>query len=424
VLEGTRKNVATTRFLCKERTTMCNPASGRAQPARWAAEACFSRVFGGSPEWVSRAPGRVNLIGEHTDYNAGFVLPMALDRYVTIAAARSTEASGIRIHSDLLHATESVDLGTPQRPVKGSWTNYLRGIFEGFQRLGHTLVPLDMVVCSEVPLGGGLSSSAALEVATATLLEAVFETHLEPTQKALLCQRAEHEFAGVPCGLMDQLASVYGKKGAALLIDCQSNAVQPVPLENPEVCVLVANSNVRHSLGDGAYALRREQCEKAAVGLGVSTLRAVDPARLEAGRSALEDLVYRRARHVVTENERTQRFSLALGSGQLSEAGQLMYRSHASLRDDYEVSCRELDVLVDLAQGIGESGGVFGSRMTGGGFGGCTVSLVARAAVPAIMKTLTDQYQSHTGRVLDVFVTQPSQGCHLLPASLGPSQDC
>jgi galactokinase len=270
------------------------------------------------------------------------------------------------------------------------------------------------VIHSNLPLGGGLSSSAALEVATATLMEAITGHQLEPLQKALLCQKAEHDFAGVPCGIMDQCSAVMGRPGCLLLLDCRSRDVRPVPLADDDVRVLIVDSNVKHELGGTEYATRRRQCEQAARLLGVPSLRDSSPEQLERYRDRLGDILYRRARHVVTENVRTLQAADALQSGDWDAVGRLMVASHASLRDDYEVSCAELDLLVDQANRIGPAGGVIGSRMTGGGFGGCTVSLVRAEALEAISQRISEEYLRQAGRPASLFVTRPVDGARVL----------
>jgi len=272
-------------------------------------------------------------------------------------------------------------------------------------------------VVSDVPLGGGLSSSAAFEVATATLLEAVRGKPLEPTEKARLCRQAEHDYAQVPCGIMDQLISVLGDATGALLIDCRTQQTQLVPFADPSVTLLIANSNVRHSLGDGAYAVRMSACVEAARVLGVAELSLATPAMVAAAEQTLGPLLYRRARHVVTENARTRAAAAALAGGDWKMAGTLMYDSHRSLRDDYEVSSPELDTLVDLARDIGVAGGVYGARMTGGGFGGCTVTLAASDRITDIGERLASEYLGRHGRPLTWFVSRPAKGAHVVAAT-------
>ena len=262
----------------------------------------------------------------------------------------------------------------------------------------------------------GLSSSAALEVATATLLESVCGQKLEPVAKALLCQKAEHTYAGMPCGIMDQFSSVLGREDMLMLLDCRSQEVQHVPLTDPDVSVVIANSNVKHELTGGEYAQRRRECETAHTALGIPLLRDARMSDLQAAQDRLDPVTYRRARHVISEIERTVVAAQSLANGDWKAVGDLMYASHASLRYDYEVSCAELDLLVDIAQNIGWSGGVIGSRMTGGGFGGCTVSLVRSGAVADFTSELARRYHEGTAIEPTIFSTRPSQGAMALPA--------
>ena len=373
----------------------------------------FAASFGHTPRWLVAAPGRVNLIGEHTDYNDGFVLPMAIERSTVIAAAPNQHRR-ITLRSATAKGEAVIDLSRPTERGEPTWSNYVRGVIAGFQRLGVSLDGFDAFIESDVPLGGGLSSSAALEVATATLLEAVTGRVLDPVEKALLCQRAEHEFAGVPCGIMDQFTSVMAKEGHLLLLDCRSRTTELVPLCDPSVAVLIINTNVHHELADGEYAQRRAQCEAAAKALHLPSLRDATLDGLQAARERMEPVVARRARHVITEIERTRQAAQAIRAGDWRTAGQLMYASHASLRDDFEVSCAELDLVVELAQSIGESGGVIGCRMTGGGFGGCAVSLVRAEAIPQITKQIADGYRRKTGLEPAIFSSRPAGGARVL----------
>jgi galactokinase len=372
----------------------------------------FARCFDELPRYIVAAPGRVNVIGEHTDYNDGFVLPMAIDRH-TVIAARKNQDQNVTLHSVTTGETARFAL-TLVRKGEPSWSNYVRGVIAGFQELGLKVSGFDAVIDSEVPLGGGLSSSAALEVATATLLEILTRRSLQPEQKALLCQKAEHEFAGVPCGIMDQFTSVMAKKDHLLLLDCRSRHGEFAPFKDPSLAVLIINTNVRHKLADGAYAQRRAQCEQAASAMKVKALRDADLKMLEAARSQLEAVVFRRARHVISENERTVQAAECFREGDLAEVGELMYASHASLRDDYEVSCSELDAVVAIAQKIGSKGGVIGCRMTGGGFGGCAVALVKSANLETIIRRVADDYEAQTRIIPTVFVSRPAAGATVI----------
>jgi len=251
-------------------------------------------------------------------------------------------------------------------------------------------------------------------VATATLLEAIGRKTLHPLDKALLCQRAEHEFAGVPCGIMDQFTSILGQKDRALLLDCRSTTMTPILMTDPTVTVLIVNTNVRHKLAESKYAERRAECESAATRLGVSALREATVEQLEAASATLEPVVLRRARHVITENARTLQAAQAIPESDWPKVGRLMYESHASLRKDYEVSCPELDAVVEIAQEIGEAGGMLGCRMTGAGFGGCAVSLVRTEAVPLIRRKIDHAYERKSGRQANIFVSRPADGARIL----------
>jgi galactokinase len=376
----------------------------------------FTKCFGHAPRWVVAAPGRVNLIGEHTDYNDGFVLPMAIERHIVIAADTNTK------HNVTLHSVttgETASFGLRPRVVRGEpgWSNYVRGVIAGFQKPGQKVPGFDAVIESSLPYGGGLASSAALEVATATLIEAITGQVLDPIDKALLCQRAEHDFAGVPCGIMDQFTSILAQENHALLLDCRSRTTTPVPMTNPEVTVLIINTNIRHKLADSEYAKRRSQCEAAARALKVAALRDATPEALGATQKQMEPVVFRRARHVITENERTLQMARAIQASDWPAVGQLMYASHASLRDDYEVSCPELDTVVEIAQAMGDGGGVIGCRMTGGGFGGCAVSLVKTDAVQRITRALDAAYEKKTGKQTTIFSSRPAAGARVLKSA-------
>jgi len=381
----------------------------------------FQERFGRPAKYVVAAPGRVNLIGEHTDYNDGFVLPMAIDRYTVIAAdAAEGVANGAsngdvaRIFSNMMQSQHAVPLASGDVAELPEWTRYIRGVFDAYREEGIEPLAFDAVVDSTVPLGGGLSSSAALEVATATLIEAMTGKSVTPVRKALLCQLAEHRGAGVPCGIMDQFSSVLCEAGHLMLLDCRSQETKMVPLADPSIEVLIINSNVKHELTGGEYAERRSQCQAAAQTLGVPSLREATLAMLAEKKSELEEVLYRRARHVIGEIERTTTAAKALEAGCWEDVGQLMYASHAALRDDYEVSCPELDLLVAAASELGIENGVIGSRMTGGGFGGCTVSLVKADAAKTVAAEICKCYQQQTGIEATAFATPPAQGAMVI----------
>lgn len=380
----------------------------------------FAERFGRPPKWMVAAPGRVNLIGDHVDYNDGIVLPLAIDRYTIVAGDVAESGSVCTIQS--VNANESlvVDLGQPLLPSGNHWGNYIKGVFFGFLELVPKIPAMDLLVMSSVPMGGGLSSSAALEVAIATVLESATEFKLKPKQKALLCQKAEHDFASVPCGVMDQFASVFGQQDSMLQLDCRDLSIRNVAFDNDRLALLVVNSNVQHELAASEYSIRRKQCEQAVAALGVSSLRDIDRELLQSKRYLISDLEYRRVLHVVSENERTVRFVDLLVSERFEEAGTLLFESHDSLRYDYEVSCEELDRLVLIAKEIGVEGGVYGSRMTGGGFGGSTITLVDRKSVQNVAIKMLESFSAlgkqnqikGNQKQATAFVTRPSKGAH------------
>jgi galactokinase len=373
----------------------------------------FAKCFGRPPRWIVAAPGRVNLIGEHTDYNDGFALPMAIEHYMVIAAERNTGREAT-VHSVSTGETATFSVRPPIARGEPGWSNYLRGVVAGFQGRGLKVGGFDAVIGSSLPYGGGLASSAALEVATATLLEALSGKVLEPMEKILLCQKAEHDFAGVPCGIMDQLTSVLAKKDQGLLLDCRSRAITPVPIADAGVSVLIINTHVRHKLAESEYSQRRAECERAARALKVPALRDANLQKLKPAQRQLGPVVFRRARHVISENKRTLEAARAMQAGDWSRVGQLMYASHNSLRDDYQVSCRELDVVVETARTIPEADGMMGCRMTGGGFGGCAVSLVRTEAVKHITRKLGDAFEQNTGAHAEIFSSRPAGGARVL----------
>ena len=376
----------------------------------------FQKKYGRPPRWIAGAPGRVNVIGEHTDYNDGFVLPMAIERYAVMAADSSSSSSSSSFYDAHFKETAAIDISTPVTKGQPKWSNYVRGVIAGFQNRGVTIPALDVAFMSTVPLGGGLSSSAALEVCTATLLEAVTQKKLDPVEKALLCQKAEHEFAGMPCGIMDQFISVMGRENQLLLLDCRSRQTELVPMKDASVAILIINTNVKHELTGSEYPTRRKQCEAAAKALGVPSLRSATAVTLGSAKAGMDPVVFRRARHVIGEIERTINAAAGIRASNWTTVGQLMYASHYSLREDYEVSCPELDAVVEIAEGIGSKGGVWGCRMTGGGFGGCCVALVKTDAVETISKKIAADYKTKTGIEPAIFVSRPAAGAAILKA--------
>lgn len=377
----------------------------------------FAKAYGRPPRWIVAAPGRVNVIGEHTDYNDGFVLPMAIEHYAVMAADRSSDGKNIFQIRDVSGVEPVlVDLNAAVQPGEPKWGNYPRGVIAGCLERGLNPGGLDVMLHSTVPIGGGLSSSAALEVSTATLIETVTGKKMDPVEKALLCQKAENDFAGVPCGIMDQFVSVMGRANHLLLLDCRSRKTELVPMSDAAVSLLIVNTNVRHELTGGGYAQRRIQCETAAKDLGVPSLRTATIEMLEAAKAQMDEMVFRRARHVIGEIERTVQAAEGVRASNWQTVGQLMYASHASLRDDYEVSCKELDVVVEIAQAIGLKGGIYGCRMTGGGFGGCAVALVKTELVEAISAQIAADYKKKTRIEATIFVSRPAAGATVIKA--------
>ncbi|HTL71953.1 MAG TPA: galactokinase [bacterium] len=374
----------------------------------------FQTHYGRAPRWIVAAPGRVNVIGEHTDYNDGFVLPMAIERYAIMAADAAAAPGKISIYDTHFKENATIDITAPVTKGQPKWSNYIRGVLAGFQNRGEKIPALDVAFLSTVPLGGGLSSSAALEVCTATLMEAAMGKAIDPIEKALLAQKAEHDFAGVPCGIMDQFISALGREGHLLLLDCRTRKTELVPMSDPSVALLVINTNVKHELSGGEYAERRAQCEEAAAKLGVKSLRDVTADQLEKSDGKLSKVVFRRARHVIGEIERTVHAAEGIRQSNWPTVGQFMYASHYALRDDYEVSCKELDDVVEIAENIGYKGGVYGCRMTGGGFGGCCVALVKADAVDAISKKIAADYKAKTGIEATIFASRPAAGATII----------
>jgi galactokinase len=374
----------------------------------------FKKQFGREPRWIVAAPGRVNVIGEHTDYNDGFVLPMAIERYAIMAADTGSKPGQISVYDAQFKESATIDVTGPVTKSQPKWSNYIRGVLAGFQNRGDKIPALDVAFMSTVPLGGGLSSSAALEVCTGTLLEAATGKLIDPIEKALIAQTAEHEFAGVPCGIMDQFISSLGREGNLLLLDCRSRQTQLVPMNDPSVSLLVINTNVKHELSGGEYAQRRSECETAAKILGVPSLRDATAQKLEQFQGKMDNVVYRRARHVIGEIERTLHAAEGIRASNWPTVGQFMYASHYSLKDDYEVSCKELDVVVEIAEDIGAAGGVYGCRMTGGGFGGCSVALVKTKDIDAITKKIAADYQAKTGIEASIFSSRPAAGATII----------
>ncbi len=383
----------------------------------WATlNAAFHEAFDRAPAFFVQAPGRVNLLGEHTDYNDGFVLPIAIGRAMRMAVAPAG-SSQVRLVSLDFGQQSAFDLMQPiTRDPAAPWSDYVRGVAAVLLAAGETLGGLDAVLAGDVPIGAGLSSSAALEVAAARAFQAVSALDLDDVALARLCQRAENEFVGMNCGIMDQFISLLGQRDHALLIDCRSLAYRRVPLPT-DVRVVVLDTGVRRELVSSAYNERRAQCQEGVLRLRerlphVQALRDVTPADLERYGAELPPLVFRRCRHVVHENQRVLDGVAALERGDVAAFGAAMNASHVSLRDDYQVSCPELDVLVEAAWA---QPGCLGARMTGAGFGGCTVNLVRTDAVDALVPAVQTAYRAQTGREAAALVCQAANGATVRP---------
>lgn len=383
-------------------------------------EAAFCQTFGYPPQGLFRAPGRVNLIGEHTDYNDGFVLPMALDREVWVAAsahaADGEDRRSVRVLAVSLDGQLNIfSLEGLQPDTKARWSNYVRGVLALMERAGYRLGGLDVAYAGNVPIGAGLSSSAAVEVAIAVTARTLFGLDVPDLELAQLCQKAEHEFAGTQCGVMDQLISVAGQAGHALLIDCRHLTWQPVPLPDGSA-VIICDTGKRRALATSAYNERRAQCEEGARRLRVAALRDLDVQAFEAQAGELPPLLRKRCRHVVYENDRTLRAAASLQRGDRATFGSLMNESHASLRDLYEVSCEELDLMAVLAR---SQPGCWGARMTGAGFGGCVVALVDEGAVEEFAPTVATLYERQAMRTPALYVCRAVDGAGPTSASAG-----
>ena len=371
----------------------------------------FRQLYGAAEgARIYRAPGRVNLIGEHTDYTLGFVLPVALDLATHVAAVPSPDGM-LRIYSQQRgELREFTAAAIPQSQPAHHWTDYPIGVAVELARAGFPLAPANLLICSSVPEGSGLSSSAALEVASA--LAFLSGRAIDPLDLARLCQRAERNFVGVPCGIMGQYISVFGRLHSAVEIDCRSLGHRFVPL--PESITFTAvNSMVKHALAGSAYKDRVAECAAAADSLG-QPLRDLSPSQFESRAHRLPPLVERRARHVVTENARVADFVDSSSRGDLARMGRLMVESHRSLQNDYEVSCPELDFLVDTALSID---GVYGSRMTGGGFGGCTVTMLRPDALPHFQQQIVSAYEARFHVTPQLYPCHPSAGAGEEPAA-------
>ncbi|TDQ57940.1 galactokinase [Mesocricetibacter intestinalis] len=378
------------------------------------ARTLFRQKFERNAELTVYAPGRVNIIGEHTDYNEGFVMPCAIN-YGTAVSGAANDRGIFRVYAADLQQYDEFSLRQPIIPnPEKKWSGYVRGVVKFIQQACPQFQQgADLVISGNVPLSAGLSSSASLEVAVGKFCQQLGGLALSHTDIALIGQRAENQFVGCQCGNMDQLISALGQQDQLLMIDCRSLKTQGVPIP-PDIAVMIVNSHVKHDLVAGEYNTRRRQCESAAAFFGVKALRDLSITQFrqrEAELSAIDKDTAKRARHIVTENQRVLDAAAALGKGDLRRLGELMAQSHDSMRDDFEITVPQIDYLVELAQlALGSSGG---ARMTGGGFGGCIVALAPFSKVEAVRKIIADNYRKQTGLTEDFYVCRASQGVRI-----------
>jgi len=377
----------------------------------------FGDVFSGmAPSVIARAPGRVNLIGEHTDYNEGLVLPVAIEQATCVAAAARTD-SLLVAYSALLGEANCIDRPPLQSPPVGraEWHSYVRGVAALLDEAGIAVPGASLYIHSNIPLGAGLSSSAALEVGVAVALLALTGATMAPERIAALCREAEHRFAGTPCGLMDQFACLLSREGHALLLDCRDGRFRHVEFPVQHLELLIIDTQVKHELSEGEYAKRVADCRSGVERLrecrpDIRSLRDVTPDDLERFGPRLGEAILKRCRHVVEENGRVQAFVDALRRSNLAQIGALMLQSHRSLRDLYEVSCRELDDVVEMVTDVE---GVYGARLTGGGFGGCAIALARPGTEATVRDKLRRHYDPHHARLAALYVTRPGAGARL-----------
>jgi galactokinase len=368
----------------------------------------FAKAYGEVPEYLFQAPGRVNLIGEHTDYNDGFVLPCAIDYKTVIAASPRSDEEVHVVAMDYSNEKDQFSLCEPiVNHEKQLWSNYIRGVVKHLQMRGSKLVGANLVVTGNVPQGAGLSSSASLEVAVAEAFRRLSNLNLSKQDIARIGQEAENQFVGCNCGIMDQMVSACGEAHKAVLLDCRSLGTQLIPMPD-ELEVVIINSNVKRGLVDSEYNTRRLQCEKAARLLGITALRDISLKDLEHRKVLLPEETYRRAHHVVSENERTLAAAEALQNGDIASLSRLMAQSHASMRDDFEITVEPIDFIVStLSHFLQERGGV---RMTGGGFGGCIVALMPHSLVEEACKLVKETYEKHSGIKETIYTCTASDG--------------
>ena len=376
-------------------------------------EEIFLKRYNDKPLLV-RSPGRVNLIGEHTDYNNGFVLPAAIDKAIYVGVAPRTD-NAIHLYSAEFDDSFESDLSS-MTPTEKTWPNYILGVADQLQKRGYQIGGFNLVIDGDVPIGSGLSSSAAVECATAFALNQIYGLGISKMDLAFIAQKAEHEFAGVMCGIMDQFASVFGKKDHVIKLDCQSMEYEYVPLRLEGYRIVLLNTNVKHSLGSSEYNTRRQQCEQ-----GVAWIREKHPEVKSLRDATIEmvnelvkprdEVIYRRCKYVVEEKERLLGGCEDLKNGHVEELGKKMFRTHDGLSREYEVSCPELDFLVDAVRGNPD---VLGARMMGGGFGGCTINIIKEEAIDKLVQQLGEEYKKHMNKELSVYMGRIENGTTIL----------
>lgn len=368
----------------------------------------FRKLYSTEPR-VFRAPGRVNLIGEHTDYNDGFVFPMAIDRYTYVLISNRND-NILNINSDTYK--ESISINLNDANPKKHWSDYVVGVASILKQNGFQVNGANIYIYSDVPLGAGLSSSAAIEVSTAYAFITINNFEIDNLTLAKYCQKAENDFVGMKCGIMDQFVSIHGKENYALFLDCRSLNYELVPIDSTKSDIVVCNTMVKHELGATEYNKRRKECELGVNALkekylNITALRDANMEYLNSVKTKIDEVVYKRCKHVITENERTVLSLSALKRGDYNLFGNLLKGSHYSLRDDYEVSCKELDIMVEIAESLDF---VYGARVTGGGFGGCTINLICHGKEEEFTNTIKNKYKEITGITPDVYYFKPSQG--------------
>lgn len=374
----------------------------------------FSRHFQ-EDHLIIKSPGRVNLIGEHTDYNDGFVLPAAIDKVIVLAMAsnNNNEINMVAVDKDETH---HFGLDQPYSKTGKGWPDYILGVVVELERAGYDIGGFNCVFGGNIPIGAGLSSSAALEGGIITGLAKIFDLDISLKDRALLAQKAENEFVGVQCGIMDQFVNIHGREEQALKLDCRSLEFELYPFKQEDIRIVLCDTNVRRELASSEYNIRRKQCEEGVTYLArhnpeIQSLRDVEHGLLDDNRNEMDEIIYKRCKFVLQENERVQKACEDLQKGDIASFGRQMYASHAGLRDMYQVSCAELDILVEAASKID---GVLGSRMMGGGFGGCTINLVKEAAVQNFVDQMFDIYLEKTTKTVDIYKTKIGGGAEVL----------